>query len=399
VADRSTTGAVAAGRRHRVQLALDWVLALAGLGIAVWQVAPRIAEVGDLRASFGQLEWTWIALAAALSAGSLLAYGELNRQFLAAGDGTGEGTGDGAVPGATVQAVTIAGNAISLTVPAAGGAVGTVYTVHALVERGVGLAVAGWAIAMAGIVTGVVLVVLAPLGFVGVGLLPAPVAVGISVLLAVLIVGTGVVLLRRPRARVAIARRVVALARRVPWLRNRVTTSPAQAAWRFSDWVARRALTRRQWVLALVTALATWVLDFLALAACVAATGGPVPWANAAFGYLAVQASIIANLTPGGTGPAEAGLLAALGAGGVAPGPAAVAVVLYRGVSWIVPAIVGWVVFLALVGRGTAQVAGERRRPREHARHARGIVSTARSTRLAHTLRHRHGAHGARRRR
>ena len=367
-----------------MQLALDWVLALVGLGVAVWQLAPRIAEVGDVGASFGQLEWGWVVPAAVLGSGALLAYGELNRQFLAVCDTP--------VSGATVQAVTIAGNSIALTVPAAGGAVGTVYTVHALAERGVRLGLAAWAIAMAGILTGVVLVVLAPLGFIGVGLLSVPVGVGLSVLLGVLIVGTGVVLLHRPRVRVAIARRVVALARRVPVLRRRVaTTSPAQAAWRFSDWIARRALTRRQWALALTTALATWLLDFLSLAACVAATGQQVPWASVALGYLAVQASIIVNLTPGGTGPAEAGLLAALVAGGVTSGHAAIAVVLYRAVSWIVPAAVGWVVFLVLVGRGAAGVVRERRRPREHAGHARGIVVTARSTRLTHTLRHRQG--------
>jgi hypothetical protein len=365
-----------------VRLVLDWVLALVGLGVAVWQIAPRIAEAGQLSVSFGQLEWRWVGLAMVLSAASLLGYGELNRQFLNAGEGS--------VPRSTVQAVTIAGNAISLTVPAAGGAVGTVYTMHALTERGVGLATAGWAIAMAGIVTGVILVVLAPLVFAGVGLLSPAVAIGISLLIAALIFGTGVVLLRRPRARMVLARRAVALARRVPVLRRRVTTSPAQAAWRFSEWITRHSLTRRQWALALLTALSTWVLDFLALAASVAATGQPVPWPHVAFGYLAVQASIIANLTPGGAGPAEAGLLAALGAGGVPSGPAAVAVVLYRAVSWVVPAVVGWVVFLALVARGSAGPAGERRRPREHARHARGIVSTARTTRLAHALRHRH---------
>jgi hypothetical protein len=111
-----------------------------------------------------------------------------------------------------------------------------------------------------------------------------------------------------------------------------------------------------------------------------------------------------ANLTPGGTVPAEAGLLAALTAGGVSPGHAAIAVVVYRGVSWIVPALVGWVVFVALVGGGTirarASREGERCGPREHARHARGLVTSARTTRLAHNLRHWHrdGDHAGRRR-
>ena len=387
VGDPSATRDGPGGRHHRVRLMIDWALALVGLGVAIWQIAPRIAEAGYLGASFGELEGRWIGLAAVLSSASLLAYGALNRQFLNAAGRS--------VPATTVQAVTIAGNAVSLTVPATGGAVGTVYTVHALTERGVSLATAGWAIGMAGVVTGVVLVMFAPLVFAGVGLLSPAAAVGVCVLIAVLTFGTGVVLLRGPRARVALANGLVALAHRVPVLRRRVRMSPAQAARRLSDWLARHSLTRRQAALVSGTAFTTWVLDFLALAACVAATGQPVPWPHVAFGYLAVQASIIANLTPAGAGPAEAGLLAALGAGGVQPGSAAIAIVLYRGVSWIGPAVVGWAVFLALVGRGAVLSARERRRPREH---ARGIVAAVRATRLAHPLQYRHARGTGRRR-
>lgn len=367
-------------RRHRLQVILDWALALIGLGLAVWQIAPRIAEVDDVGASFGQLAWGWLVLAAVLSAASLLAYGDLNRQFLAVGKAP--------VSGATVQAVTIAGNAISLTVPATGGAIGAAYTLHALGERGVGLALSTWATGMAGILTGTVLFVLAPLGFVGVGLLSAPVGVGLSLLLVVLIAGA-VTVLRRPRVRVRIARSAVTLARRVPVLRDRITTSPARAARRVSDWIARQAPSRRQWALAVGTALSTWVLDYLALAGCVAATAHTIPWPAVALGYLAVQASIILNLTPGGAGPAEAGLLAALVAGGVPTGQAAIAVVLYRVVSWIGPAVVGWVVFFALVS-GHADLEGVRRWGHQHARHARGVVLTARTTRLGHVFAHRH---------
>lgn len=342
--------APARGSRSRWWRAVDWVLAVTGLGVAVWQVAPVMAGVGDVASRLAQLRWGWLSVALMLSAASLAVYGELHRLLLAYGGSR--------LPGRTVQAVTIAGNAVSLTVPAAGAAAGSAYAVSALHIRGVSLALSAWAVGMAGIVATIVLVVLAPLGLAGDGLLSLPVGGGVSALLLVLVIGA-YVLLRKQRVLAWAGRRAVWVARRLPVLRRMTAATPAQAATGFSEWVTGRVLDPGQGTLVMAAAVATWVLDFLALAGCVAAAAAPVPWPAVAVGYLVVQASILVRLTPGGAGPAETGLLAVLIGGGVPAGSAAIAVVLYRAISWVGPAVVGWCVFLAL---GEHQVAAGHRR-------------------------------------
>lgn len=90
----------------------------------------------------------------------------------------------------TVQAVTVAGNAASLTVPT----VGTAYAVRALRRGGVA-ATALWPVGAAAVVTTVVLVFLAPLGIATGGLLPVAAGITVSAVLAAVVAA-----LLRPRA-------------------------------------------------------------------------------------------------------------------------------------------------------------------------------------------------------
>ncbi|OLT13704.1 hypothetical protein BJF78_21250 [Pseudonocardia sp. CNS-139] len=327
-------------RRHRLQVAADWLLAVAGLGIAAWQLAPKLGALSDVGGLLARLDWAWLGLAVALGAASLLAYGDLHRRFLRS---TGTRLG-----WPTVQAVTAAGNAVSLTIPTAGAAVGAGYTVHALQQRGVSFVPATWAVAMAGVATGVVFAALAPVALSWAGVVGPVVGVGGSLLLVFLVPGGWLWLEHgrpgggtgspRPRSRL-----LATVERRLTDLRH---------------WLGSHRMGVRQWTLVLVTALATWLLDCLALAACLAATGaGSVPVHAIVLGYLAAQASIMVGLTPGGTGPAEAGLLAALVGSGAGAADAALAVVLYRLITWIWPAMVGWVLVLVLAGRGRRQAA------------------------------------------
>ena len=121
--------------------------------------------------------------------------------------------------------------------------------------------------------------------------------------------------------------------------------------------------------------LATWVLDYLALAACVAATGSVIPWAAVAVGYLIVQISLGLELTPGGTGPAEAGLFAALLSGGMPAGSAAKVVVVYRILTVSVLALLGWAVFLGVAMRWAHRWAAGQRHRRSRPGRALGIHS------------------------
>lgn len=320
-------------RRRTLRLALDVVLALAGIGVAGW----RLATVDGAQPTPVAVPWVLVAVVAAVV--SLVLYGEQHRLLL-------RGAGS-RVPGRTVQAVNFAGNAIAQTVPSAGSTVGVAYLVAALRARGADTAVALWSSTVAALLSGVVLLVLAPLVAAGTGFLGWTAAVGVSVAVAAL---TGLLwrLVRQGTALHAVARRMVLLGRHLPVVRDQdwVTADPNPLE-RLADRLAAFRLAPQVWAGAMWWAVASWGADFLALAACVAATADRVPWPAVAVGFLAVQASIGIQLTPAGAGAAETGLLAALIAGGLSAPDAAFAVVVYRAITWIGLSAVGWVVFAA----------------------------------------------------
>jgi putative heme transporter len=65
-------------------------------------------------ADLDQVRWGWLVVAGLSGAGALAVYGELHRQLLLGGGVR--------LPVATVQGITFAQNAVSTTVPVAGGA-------------------------------------------------------------------------------------------------------------------------------------------------------------------------------------------------------------------------------------------------------------------------------------
>ena len=69
-----------------------------------------------------------------------------------------------------------------------------------------------------------------------------------------------------------------------------------------------------------------------------------MPWTAVTEGFLVVQASIALQVLPGGAGLAEIGLVGIL-ASGAPVGAGAVITVVYRSVSWLLPSLLGWVVY------------------------------------------------------
>lgn len=257
-----------------------------------------------------------------------------------------------------MQAITFIGNAVTQAVPSGGSLAGGGYSVAALQRRGVDAALSVWTVAMGILLTSITMAVMAPLCLAAGHFLSVPAAVALSGTIAGLC-WTGWSVMRRPPVVDAIARGVFAVGRQLPVLRH--TDWPARQSARVNQFAQRIGQLRPrpgQWVVFVAAALATWMLDYLALAACVAATGSVIPWAAVAVGYLIVQVSIGLELTPGGTGPAEAGLLAALVSGGVPAGSAAIVVTVYRVLTLLVLALLGWAVSLGVAMHRAHQRAG-----------------------------------------
>lgn len=327
-----------ATRRPTWRLVVDWILTAAGIGIAVWRIAPTLTAVHDLGTRLADLNWAWIALAVVASVVSLVTYGELHRSMLWAG---------GARLGfPTVQTVNWIGNAVAQTVPSAGATAGVAYSVAAFRIRGVDTGLSLWTSVLAALLSGGVLVLAGPLVLAYDGIIPLALAAALSGLFAVTM-WVAWWLLRRPASLRWLAHRTTSLARHLPVVRNAnwLKHDPGRAD-AVSERIALLHPSVRRWTGFFGIAIVSWGLDYLTLVACVAASAGTVPWAAAAAGYLAVQASIGLQLTPAGAGAAEAALLAALSGGGLVPASAAVAVVLFRAITWPLLAGAGWVVFL-----------------------------------------------------
>jgi hypothetical protein len=95
----------------------------------------------------------------------------------------------------------------------------------------------------------------------------------------------------------------------------------------------------------IMLAVVRWMLEMSCLAASVAAVGASVPWGALLVGLLLVRASIALQIFPGGAGLAETSLLAVLLTSGVSAASAAASVLIYRTITWLGLALVGWALY------------------------------------------------------
>lgn len=318
---------------------MHWALLLGALAYAGYQAPSLFRSVRDGGRWLHQLRWEWMGVALVLVLLSIAAYGELHRRLLAVGGAH--------VPGSAVQAITFASNAVANTVPVVGGAGAIAYSISRFHRRGADPALASWAVLLAGLVSTLCLVVLGAAGLALAGAVPVGAALLVALATVVLsILGWHVV--SHPAVLGRALTPVLRLVRRAP-----TSCEPCRAGWadnlartvaHVTDRIAllRPGVLRWLWILGL--AAMSWAFDFAALSASADAVLGRVPWASAVEGFLIVQASIALQVLPGGAGLAEVGLVGVLASGAPA-GAAAVVVVVYRSVSWLIPSVLGWIVY------------------------------------------------------
>jgi putative heme transporter len=327
-------------RRHpAVGTAVHWVLLLAAVAYVGYAAPALFRSVQDGGRWLRQLRWGWVAVALVLVLLSIATYGELQRRLLVVGGAD--------IPGASVQAVTLASNAVANTIPVVGGAAAIAYSISRFHRRGADPALASWTALIAGLVSTLCLVVLGAAGLALAGTVPVGPALLVTVAtFAVSILGWH--LISHPAVLGRILGPALRLARRTP-----ASCEECRAAWAdhlthsVTDVTARIALLRpgaRRWLWITGLAVVSWGLDFVALSSSAYAVLGQVPWTAVAEGFLVVQASIALQVLPGGAGLAEVGLVGIL-ASGTPTGAAAVVALVYRSVSWLLPSVLGWIVY------------------------------------------------------
>ena len=334
--------AAATGHRRRrpaVATAVHWALLLAAVAYVGYAAPALFRSVQDGGRWLHELRWWWVAVALVLILVSIATYGELQRRLLAVGGAQ--------TPGASVQAVTFASNAIANTIPVVGGATAIAYAISRFHRRGADPALASWAALIAGLVSTLCLVVLGAAGLALAGTVPLGPAVLVTVAtVAVSILGWH--LISHPAVLGNVLAPALRTVRRTPASCEQCRSGWADDIARtVADVTGRIALLRpgaRRWLWITGLAAVSWGLDFVALSASAYAVLGQVPWTAVVEAFLVVQASIALQVLPGGAGLAEVGLVGIF-ASGTPAGAAAVVAVVYRSVSWLLPSVVGWVVY------------------------------------------------------
>ena len=337
----STSGAAPGGdrRNHAVATGLRFgsPLSIVAIGAAVgflWQRASALRGAGEL---LDHVDWRFMGLAVLFEAASMIVFARMQRWLLRAGRVR--------LPLRTMVEITVAGNAISATLPG-GVAWAAAWAFGQLRRRGVETFLRVWVFLVAGAVSSFALFLVVAIGIEVAGG-RGPVAdlrwAALS-LAAIPVVGLGAGLVATVVTGAAAATRLGDFVRQHLPGGQLGASFRAKAPGRF-DAVH---LSPSHWAEVLGLAILNWLYDCIVLVCSLLALHVAVPWRGIFVIYGITQIAAAFPITPGGLVVVEGTLAGLLTAYGVHTEAAFATVILYRIVSFwgLVP--LGWGVWVWL---------------------------------------------------
>jgi putative heme transporter len=310
-------------------------VALAGLVGLGW------LERRSLRHSFTVLGHAHLSLVPLAISAEILSMATLARQqrrFLRAGG----------VRLSITSMVTIiyASNAISVSIPIAGSAMSAAFSFRSFARRGADRGLAGWVLAMSGVISTVTFALIVAVGAILSGNAVAAAVGALGGLAIVVPVLACLIGLRNDRLRArleSVATRGLRLAQRVI---KRPQGDPRELIEASVARIVGLRLRARGWIFVFCLATTNWVANIACLALAIMAVRSPVPWSGLILAWSVGVGAASFGITPGGLGLVEAALAGGLVAAGVHTPQAVAAVLVYRLISfWLVDAL-GWVLYL-----------------------------------------------------
>ena len=311
-------------------------LALAVTGVGLYVVTPSLLSAFGAWPRLAEVQPHWFLLLVLLETGSPASLWWLTRLALAPHPEDGNGsTPPPQVRWGTVASSQLAGSAASKVVPG-GAATGGVVQAKVLIQAGQPAAAVTSALTGVGLITTAVLLLLPVLTVPALLIGPPPaeqlqLGLLVSLIVAIVIVGVGVIVLMWPRVLIAVGRLVGHVLGRV-----RSTITPDSVG----DDAVRPAGPRRRGVRRSVVGGGVpgrpryRMFDYAALVAALAAFGVHARPSEVLLAFVVAQALAMVPITPGGLGFVESGLSALLVVIGVPVDVAVVATLLYRLVSF-----------------------------------------------------------------
>lgn len=319
----------AAPSKRRLRRFLRPVVQVAAVAVvAVFFYRERHVFTG-FGSTMSRLRWSWVGLAFAAELASIPALAEAQIVVLRAGGVRADRV--------RMNMVTLASNAISLSVPA-GVAFAEGYSFARYREFGASAAVAAWSELAAGAIAFAALAGVALAGAVIDSQGAAPIL--LPTLSVVLAGAAGAAeLFRHPEV----------LVRATEWIERHVGRRVGALVGRVTERVrdAARSLGGvhppvRTWAAAAGLSTANWLLDVACLAWAFRAVGARVPWAAVLLAFAGGKVVSSIGITPGGLGLVEGGLVATFVAYGTPGATAGAAVLVYRALTLVGLVAIGW---------------------------------------------------------
>ncbi|KSZ58464.1 membrane protein [Rhodococcus pyridinivorans KG-16] len=313
---------------------LKWIIGALLVVVLTVEIVLVWPELSDSVRGLGHLHWGWVAAAVFASMAEMSTFARVQRALLSAA-------------GVKVSqwqslSVALAANSMSVTLPG-GPVVGTTFTYRQMRHWGAPPVVATWQLVMAGLLQAAGLALLGLVGALLVGASNNPFSLIFSIGGLLLLV----VLIQYAAGNPGSFESIGLIALRSL---NRLRKKPEQAgarAWRkIVGQLSAVQLDRPHAARAFGWSLSNWVCDGACLAFAAYAVGGAPSLAGIAVAYAAGTATSRAiPLLPAGLGVMDAVLVPALTASGMTGAQALSAVVVYRLISFVLVAAVGWIVF------------------------------------------------------
>lgn len=307
---------------------------LAVEGIFLW---PKLHQSWR---NLQHVNWGWVALAILAEAISFSAFSRIQKQLLHSGGVD--------VTQPRSLSVIYAANSMSVTLPA-GQVFSTAFSYRQIRRWGASPLVASWQLAISGVIGAAGLALLGFGGALLVGATANPYTLVFSVAGVIALVWAGHYAATHPDVMERLLRRIVS---RINQIRHQPHDAGMDKIREILDQLESVDLNRRDAMLTLIWTLGHRIGDVACLGFSCYAVGADPKWAGLMIAFAAGKAVGTIPFAPAGLGYVDATLVATLTAAASMPSFQAVAAAfVYRLISLILVAVIGWIVFLFLFRR------------------------------------------------
>ncbi|WP_024795670.1 lysylphosphatidylglycerol synthase transmembrane domain-containing protein [Tomitella biformata] len=321
--------------RHRFWW-VKWALGVALLTVLTVEAFIIWPSLSKSWQDLTEIHWGWVAACILAQAASMSSFGRVQKVLL--------GAAGVKISQLKSLSVIYSSTAMSLTLPA-GQVFSTAFTYRRTRSWGASPVVASWQVAMSGVLAAAGLAVLGVGGalFVGTAVNPFTIVFTIVGLLAMLFAGRYVA--SHPDSLEDLGRWAL---RGYNWVRSKPEEQGLERWHAIIKQLESVQMSNKHTAEAFGWSFYNWVADIACLGFACLAVGAEPGLAGLAIAYAAAKAVGAIPLAPGGLVFVEGTLIAALVASGLTSAKAVAAVLIYRLVSFILVAIIGWIIFIVM---------------------------------------------------